>query len=135
MARKLDAKQSRELGEFVARLKALGGYASSAEWSRESGYPAPNLSELENGVAGVDGYNLLRLIRAVGARAGLSAAEAAMVSSRASGTANGVAPEKILPALRQIGDALARLDALVSERAHHRPADEHRTARAREQGQ
>lgn len=70
MARQLDNQQQRELTNYVNRLFELAGYSSTAEWARESGYPPSNLSNLRNGVKAVDGYNLLRLIRAAAARIG-----------------------------------------------------------------
>lgn len=69
MARKLDDEQQADLTAFVNRLAESAGYTTSAEWSRDSGYPAPNLSKLRNGVGAVDGYNLLRLIRAAASKA------------------------------------------------------------------
>lgn len=69
MARSLDRKQQRELSAFVNRLAEAAGYESTAEWARDSGYPAPNLSNLRNGKGAIDGYNLLRLITSAAARA------------------------------------------------------------------
>jgi hypothetical protein len=69
MARKLDDEQQADLSAFVNRLAESAGYKTTAEWSRDSGYPAPNLSNLRNGVGAVDGYNLLRLIRAAAVKA------------------------------------------------------------------
>jgi hypothetical protein len=70
MARKLDDEQQADLTGFVNRLAESAGYKTTAEWSRDSGYPAPNLSNLRNGNGAVDGYNLLRLIRAAADKAG-----------------------------------------------------------------
>jgi len=69
MARALDEEQQAELTAFVNELASAAGYTTTAEWSRESGYPASNLSNLRNGRGAIDGFNLLRLIRAAAARA------------------------------------------------------------------
>lgn len=68
MARALDEEQQAELTLFVNDLAAAAGYTTTAEWSRDSGYPASNLSNLRNGRGAIDGFNLLRLIRAAAAR-------------------------------------------------------------------
>jgi hypothetical protein len=70
MPRKLDQRQQADLSAFVNALFTEAGYTSTAEWARDSGYPAPNLSNLRNRKGAVDGYNLLRLIRAAAERAG-----------------------------------------------------------------
>lgn len=69
MARKLDEAQMAELQAFVDALVEAGGFASNAELARESGYDRSALSDLRNGHGAIDGYNLLRLIRAAAARA------------------------------------------------------------------
>lgn len=69
MARDLDERQRAELTDFVNAIASAAGYTTTAEWARDSGYPASNLSNLRNGRGGVDGFNLLRLIRAAAARA------------------------------------------------------------------
>lgn len=71
MSRALDPKQQAELTEFVNDLAKTAGYTTTAEWARDSGYPAPNLSKLRGGKGAIDGYNLLRLIRVAAARAKL----------------------------------------------------------------
>jgi hypothetical protein len=111
VARKLDQAQVRELSAFVAELKALGGYEVSAEWARDSGYPAPNLSKLENGVGAIDGYNLLRLIRSSARRAGISPATAA---AQASATARGADDAELVAELEELADLLERLQRLGS---------------------
>lgn len=68
MARPLDLRQQRELTAFVNALYEAAGYTTIAEWARDSDYPASNLSNLRNGKGGVDGYNLLRLIRSAASR-------------------------------------------------------------------
>lgn len=104
MARALDQHQLRELAGFVNDLADLGGYQTSAEWARDSGFPAPNLSNLRNARAGVDGYNLLRLLRAVAARLDRVAEEVATAA------ATGGAPS---PETAQLLEELAgRVDAL-----------------------
>lgn len=115
VARQLDQAQLGELTEFVAALKQLGGYAVSAEWARDAGYPAPNLSRVENGVAAIDGYNLLRLIRASAARAGLTASETA-----AAAAATRLEPERFgddlefVAELEELADLLERVQRLGS---------------------
>lgn len=83
MARDLDAKQQEELTEFVNTLAEAAGYKTTAEWARESGYPASNLSNLRNGQKGVDGYNLLRLLRAAAARVETTPEQLALGLARA----------------------------------------------------
>lgn len=68
MARQLDQRQLDELAAFANELFELAGYKTTAEWARESGYGYPNLVNLRNGKRAVDGYNLLRLMRAAAAR-------------------------------------------------------------------
>ena len=48
MARDLDPQQQADLTEFVNAIADLAGYTTTAEWARESGYPASNLSNLRN---------------------------------------------------------------------------------------
>lgn len=97
MARSLDAAQRLDLVEFVDELYTAAGYSTLAEWARDSGYPAPNLSNLRNGKGAIDGYNLLRLIRAAAERAGASPSELALKSSPT------------------VNDRLAELSALVEK--------------------
>lgn len=78
MARSLDARQQEELTAFVNALAAAAGYETTAEWARESGYAYPNLTNLRNGKGAVDGYNLLRLIRAAAARSDLTTEQFAL---------------------------------------------------------
>lgn len=68
MARSLDAHQKQELAAFVKALFDAAGYKTIAQWANESDYPASNLSDLRNAKVGVDGYNLLKLIRAAALR-------------------------------------------------------------------
>lgn len=111
MARKLDQAQLRELSAFVDELKRLGGYTVSAEWARDSGYPAPNLSKLENGVGAIDGFNLLRLIRASARRAGVPPALAA---AQASAAARVEDDPELVAELEELADLLERLQRLGS---------------------
>jgi hypothetical protein len=113
VARKLDQAQLRELSEFVAELKTLGGYTVSAEWARDSGYPAPNLSKLENAVGAIDGYNLLRLIRSSARRADLAPATAALIATPRSAERGGDDPELVVE-LEELADLLERLQRLGS---------------------
>lgn len=84
MARRLDKAQQEELTAFVNALAAAAGYEVTAEWSRESGYSYPNLTELRAGKGAVDGYNLLRLIRSAAARAGVEPLALAVETAEAS---------------------------------------------------
>ena len=83
MARQLDERQQAELTAFVNALADAAGYATTAEWARESGYPPPNLSNLRNGRGAIDGYNLLRLVRAAAARSDLTPEQLALGLARA----------------------------------------------------
>lgn len=85
MARKLDNEQQADLTAFVNALALRAGYTTTAEWARDSGYPAPNLSNLRNGNGAIDGYNLLRLIRAAASRIDVAPIDLAV--ERASGAA------------------------------------------------
>lgn len=58
-----------ELSQFVTELYTWGGYARKSEWARDAGFPAPNLSDVMNGKAGIEGYNLMRLYKAAEKRA------------------------------------------------------------------
>ena len=80
MARPLSEPQRAELAAFVDELYRLGGFATWAEFSRESGYPATNLSDVHLGKQGIDGPNLLGLVRAVARRTGAEVAEAAIAA-------------------------------------------------------
>lgn len=68
MARKLDDQQRTELAAFLNQVADAAGYTTTAEWARDSGIPASNLSNMRNGKRAVDGYNLLRLMRAAAVR-------------------------------------------------------------------
>jgi hypothetical protein len=72
MARPLDPRQQRELTDFVNSLFEASGYKSTADWARESGYLREALSKLRNARGGVDGYNLLKLIRSASAHSALT---------------------------------------------------------------
>lgn len=87
MARGLDDRQQAELTDFVNALYDSAGYKTTAEWARDSGYAYPNLTNLRNGRGAVDGYNLLRLIRAAADRAELGPAQLAVAIERAQAAA------------------------------------------------
>src|SRR5262245_21520742 len=72
MARPLDERQRDELAAFVNAIAEAAVYKSTAEWARDSGYDRAALSELRNAKGGVDGYNLLRLLRSAAARTSLT---------------------------------------------------------------
>lgn len=82
MAPNLDAHQRTELAAFVDALYQLGGYETGASWAEEANYPAPNLSNLRNAKTGIDGYNLLKLIRAVAKRLDERPVDVALAAAR-----------------------------------------------------
>lgn len=118
MARPLDDRQQAELSDFVNALAELGGYTTTAEWARESGYPAPNLSELRNGVAGIDGYNLLRLTRAAAARVELEPEVLALLAERVSDEAED--QETIHQRLDELAGLVAQALVLLRAQAQQR---------------
>lgn len=83
MARSLDVRQQAELTAFVNALADAADYRTTADWARDSGYAYPNLTNLRNAKGAVDGYNLLRLIRAAAARTDLTTEQLALVLARA----------------------------------------------------
>ena len=105
MARPLDLRQRKGLAEFVNALFNAADYPSTAEWSRDSGYPAPNLSDLRNAKAGVDGYNLFRLIQAAAARTDTAPEE--------------LARESVDVSVASIGRDLRELTGLVHQALEH----------------
>lgn len=133
MARGLDEHQQRELTAFVNRLFERAGYRTTADWSRDSGYPAPNLSMLRNGKAGIDGYNLLKLIEA--------AAERAMVSEEEMAIAAAPRPESLAAAVKEVRALLGELERVSQQFPDPPPLSEEeperqpgRTARRKGQG-
>jgi hypothetical protein len=86
MARKLDELQLRELADFVNQLGEAAGYATTAEWAREAGWFASSLSEVRNGKAGIDGLNLLKLMRAAAGRIARSDRDGDVIVIGADGT-------------------------------------------------
>lgn len=114
MARSLDQNQQRELTTFVNAIAQRAGYETTAEWARDSGYPAPNLSNLRNGRGAIDGYNLLRLIRAAAKRAGVSPAD--LAETQAAET------EELSDRLRAVEEGLTDLASEI-RRSLSRPED------------
>lgn len=106
MARQLDERQQAELTDFVNALAGAAGYATTAEWARDSGYPPPNLSNLRNGRGAIDGFNLLRLIRAAAARVDLTPEQLALGIARA--TAEGDSEESIGRRLDELAGLVSR---------------------------
>lgn len=106
MARSLDERQQAELTAFVNAIAEAAGYETTAEWARDSGYAYPNLTNLRNGKGAVDGFNLLRLIRAAAARADLTTEQLALGLAQA--TAEDGSKESI-------GRRLDELSGLVQE--------------------
>lgn len=111
MARKLEEWQQQELTAFVNAIADAAGYKKTADWARDSGYPASNLSDLRNAKAGVDGFNLLRLIRAAADRSGQTAEDLAQATADES-------PESIRLHLAKlttlVTSALEQLEALAA---------------------
>lgn len=117
MARPLDDRQQADLSAFVNDLAQRANYTTTAEWARDSGYPASNLSNLRNGKGAVDGYNLLKLIRAAAARIEMPVDSLAVASSR-SGAAEGWSNEELALRLEEVAalvaEGLLRLGAGAS---------------------
>lgn len=113
MARDLDERQLADLSAFVNALAEAAGYATTAEWARESGYPAANLSNLRNGRKGVDGYNLLRLIRAAAARSDLTTEQLALGLARA--TAADASAESVARRLDELAGLVAEALELLRQ--------------------
>lgn len=113
MARPLDLRQRQELAAFANALFDAAGYPSTAEWARDSDYPAPNLSELRNAKAGVDGYNLFRLIRAAAVRVGVTPEELAGDLAR---RVNGGSAESIDGRLEELSGLVKRALELLESR-------------------
>jgi predicted transcriptional regulator len=90
------------LATFVNALQKRAGYKHASEWARDAGFPASNLSDVKNGNAGIDGLNLLRLIRAAAAK---------------------LEDDEIALALRaaepSLGEAVLRLEAVVARLTAH----------------
>lgn len=116
MARDLDRRQQADLTAFVNAVADAAGYTTTAEWARESGYPASNLSNLRNGRGGVDGYNLLRLIRAAGSRIQASPEQLAL------GIALGIAEVDDAESIARRLDEIAALVTEALEELRARPA-------------
>lgn len=130
MARKLDRQQQAELSDFVNALAEAAGYSTTAEWSRDSGYPPPNLSNLRNGRGAVDGYNLLRLLRAAAARSEMTPEQLALGLARA--TAEDASEESIARRLDELASLVGRaLEALEQRSQGEQPAPAARRAPAR----
>jgi hypothetical protein len=111
MARKLDARQQEELSSFVDALAEIGGFSSTAEWARESGYDRSALSDLRNRNGAIDGYNLLRLIRVAATRARLDPEHLALLAERVGVEADDAIDAAIIGRL----DELARQISLLQE--------------------
>lgn len=117
MARKLSKDQLAELAEFVNALGEAAGYTTrTSDWARDSGYPASNLSDLRNGKVSIDGYNLLRLVRAAAEKAEKDPAALALSEASRSGGEPTNADLALLLEVLSIGvtEGLARLGADVS---------------------
>jgi hypothetical protein len=125
MARKLDGEQQADLTAFVNALADRAGYTTTAEWSRDSGYPAPNLSNLRNANGAIDGYNLLRLIRAASDRIAVDPVDlAAGLATAADGS-----PESIADRLEAVEETMTELAKLIREGLEVRAAPESSASR------
>ena len=130
MARKLDERQQEELAAFVDALGELGGFSSTAEWSRESGYDRSALSDLRNRNGAVDGYNLLRLIRAASARARLEPEHLALLAARVGDGADGHLDDAILGRLDELAGLVTEALKLLRDEARRRAPGEPRSPEA-----
>ena len=128
MARALDAQQKDELVEFLEELYRTSGYTTQAEWARDAAFPQANLSKAlsRSNRAGVDGYNLLKLIRAAATRAGARPEEIALARARESGPVSLRVDRRLealeakvgeLPTADDLGRAVATLQAAIESRA------------------
>lgn len=109
MARLLDQKQKEELVGFLDELYRLGGYTTQKQWADDANYPPPNLSNALNRKRpdGVDGYTLLKLMRAAAVRAGTTPGTVA----RRSATAG--RDDETSRRLRAVEEGLTELASLV----------------------
>lgn len=125
MARKLDGEQQADLTAFVNSLASRAGYETTAEWARDSGYPASNLSNLRNGRGAVDGYNLLRLMRAAAERIAVEpVALAAELASARDGSAG-----SIVGRLVAVEETMTELASLIRQGLEAREAPESSASR------
>lgn len=129
MARDLDERQQAELSDFVNALADAAGYTTTAEWAREAGYPASNLSNLRNGRRAVDGYNLLRLIRAAASRSELTTEQLAVGLARA--TEADESAESIGRRLDELSKLVQESLELLHEAQRLRSGDQQRKPAAR----
>lgn len=119
MARPLDERQQAELTAFVNSLAELAGYTSHAEWARDAGYPAPNLTNLRNAKGAIDGYNLLRLIHAAARRAQLEPEVLALLAERVADQDDETSIQTRLDELAGlVAQALVLLRAQAQQRDH-----------------
>lgn len=128
MARKLEAWQQEELTAFVNALADAAGYTKTADWARDSDYPASNLSDLRNAKMGVDGYNLLRLIRAAASQMQID--QEVLAAGLARAIDAGSVKKPVEDRLKELSDLVARaLEALEARDAQRPRADERRDRR------
>lgn len=108
-----DEAKNAELAAFVNAIARQAGYTTHADWSRDSGFPATNLSEVRSGSAGIDGANLVRLIRAAARRLGSTSEELALGVAEAERAA---AVAEIVRAVdRHVDDRLQELAGMMDE--------------------
>lgn len=94
----------RDLAAFVKALQENAGYERAADWARDANFPASNLSDVRNAKAGIEGVNLLRLIRAAADRIEEDALALALRAAQ---------PEPSL------AEAVVRLEAAVARLTAH----------------
>lgn len=105
MAAQRGKRELRELAAFVNALADRAGYSSSAAWARDANYPEPNLSRLRAEKASIDGYNLLRLIKAASVR--IHEEEVALALT-------------VSPPRADLSEVVSRLEAVVARLTAHR---------------
>lgn len=97
------------LAAFVHELYKLGGWPSWAAFARAAKFPAPNLSNVQLGKAGIEGPNLVALIRATAERANAAQTDVATSAVLAIG------PSGPVDRLLGVEAAVARLAARMDE--------------------
>jgi hypothetical protein len=110
----LDEVQLREFAAFLQTLYDLGGFPSDAEWARQSGVHAVNLSNARTGQGQLDGFNLLRLIRSAADRAALPPEQLAILTARLEAAADDPMKE-IVRRLRALETVTTEFQDLTAE--------------------
>lgn len=84
MARSRSPEENSETAAFVKALYRAGGFSRWTEFAAQARIQAPQLSDWQRGVSGLDGGNMLALIQAAAARSGDDAASLALRLARES---------------------------------------------------